>query len=66
MPIVLKPAAKKFAESPLTDRLVFDEAMKRRSGMPVLVHHGQDVKSEPAANAVKITEAKAETAKDIQ
>ncbi|MGB2537285.1 L,D-transpeptidase family protein [Hafnia paralvei] len=66
MPIVLKPAAKKFAESPLTDRLVFDEAMKRRSGMPVLVHYGQEVKSEPAANAVKITEAKAETAKDIQ
>ncbi|MGL4683699.1 MAG: L,D-transpeptidase family protein, partial [Hafnia alvei] len=59
MHIALKPAAKKFADSQLTDRLVFDEAVKRRSGMPVIVNHGQEVKSEPETNAVKITQAKA-------
>ncbi|MFC0227081.1 L,D-transpeptidase family protein [Serratia aquatilis] len=41
MPIALSKTQKLFAGDELTDKTVFDSAMVRRSGMPVLVNVGQ-------------------------
>ncbi|WP_428946015.1 L,D-transpeptidase family protein [Pantoea sp. FN060301] len=43
MPITLTSGAKKFIGSELSDRAVIKEAIKRRSGMPVLVNEGEAV-----------------------
>lgn len=41
MPIALSKAEKAFAADGQTDRAVFDSAVVRRSGMPVLVNVGR-------------------------
>ncbi|ACY84691.1 hypothetical protein ETAE_1854 [Edwardsiella piscicida] len=51
MPIALNGRVSAFATSPLTDRAAFDEAMARRSGMPVLVSHAAPASSAASATA---------------
>lgn len=51
MPIALSRTQASFAASSLTDRAAFDQAMQRRSGMPVLVSHAATPVSTAAAPA---------------
>ncbi|HEB0116604.1 TPA: L,D-transpeptidase, partial [Serratia marcescens] len=51
MPIALSKAEKAFAADAQTDRAVFDSAVVRRSGMPVLVNVGE------SPSAVSLTPA---------
>lgn len=54
MPIALSRTQASFAASPLTDRAAFDQAMQRRSGMPVLVSHAA-TRASTAASPVQST-----------
>lgn len=66
MTIALTKAVQKFAGNALTDKAVFDAAVKRRSGMPVLVNQGQESQNVQAlleeATGATISEATSERA----
>ncbi len=64
MPIALTANAKKFAHSPLSDDAVIQDAMARRSGMPVQVNKGEATVSQTGLPAtVQQTQAEERSAK---